>query len=214
MFDKEIEKIEELLSKERDLFYEIDTTNKSVIVSFLIENNNTIDYLSKLTGIISQMDLNVFISGFRNIINVYKNQFHEWCLEVEFVKFEQKTYPPYTPPSLPPATKKEDTIIDSTGLEVTEERKRDFVMKSIAQEISSTELLFIGDKLKEKNDDFDGPIYGGTPNYYYWMLNKNVLNIMKYKNNVFVISYFNSFTGKFRFFICYGISDIERLPIK
>jgi hypothetical protein len=213
MFGKEIEKIEELLSRERDLFYEIDTTPKSVIVSFLIEDNNTIDYLSKLTGIISQMDLKVFITGFRNIINVYKNQFHEWCLEVEFVKFEQKATPSYTPPSLPPP-KKEETIIDSTGLEVTEQRKRDFVMKSIAQEISSTELLFIDDKLKEKNEDFDGPIYGGTTNYYYWMLQRNVLNIMKYKNNVFVVSYFNSFTGNFRFFICYGISDIARLPIK
>lgn len=213
MFDKEIEKIEELLSKERDLFYEIDTTTKSVIVSFLIEGDKTIDYLSKLTGIISQMDLKVFITGFRNIINVYKNQFHEWCLEVEFVKFEQKATPPYTPPTLSPA-RKEDAVIDSTGLEVTEQRKRDFVMKSIAQEISSTELLFIDDKLKEKNEDFDGPIYGGTPNYYYWMLDKNALNITKYKNNVFVVSYFNNITNKFRYFICYGISDIARLPIK
>lgn len=215
MFEKEIEKIEKLLSSHRNLFYEIQETSNSVVISFLMEDPKTISEISELMDIINKINLQIFITGFRNQINVFKNQFYEWELEVEFIKFTQKTYPDYIPPTYNlPKVSKEEIFTDTTGLEVTEERKRDFILKSVAQEISSAELLFIDDALKEKNDDFDGPIYGGNSNYYYWKTNLNVLNIMKYRNNVFVVSYFNSFSGKFRYFICYGINDIKRLPIK
>jgi hypothetical protein len=215
MFEKEIEKIENLLSSQRNLFYEIEETNNSVVVSFLMEDPKTISEISELMDIINKINLQVFITGFRNQINVFKNQFYEWELEVEFIKYTQKTYTPaVTSTYTPPKVSKEEIFTDTTGLEVTEDRKRDFILKSISQEISSTELLFIEDALKEKNDDFDGPIYGGSTNYYYWKLNSNILNVMKYRNNIFVITYFNSFSGKFRYFICYGINDIKRLPIR
>jgi hypothetical protein len=215
MFELEIEKIEKLLSKQSSLFYEVERGEKSVILSFIIDDTSTIDYISKIIDLLKEIETTSFTPGYKSQVNVFKNQFYEWILEVEFVKSTEKTYPTYTPPTYNiPAKKEEDKITDTTGLEVTEEKKREFVLKSISQEISSTELLFMDDTIRSKNDDLDGPIYGGSSNYYYWKSNTNVLNIMKYRNNIYVISYFYSFNGRLRYFICYGISDIARLPIR
>lgn len=205
--------------KIQNLVYDFYENNKNHYLSILLDDKIKFNLFYKYISILDKVGDYMVSKGYSSNVNIFPNEFYESVLDVEFTKvtISKHNYVNQTNSfnlnNKLPKIQNGGEIID--GIEVSYEFKTNFIAKSMPDDFSSMELNFIDDKLKESNDDFDGPIFGGKEYIYYWTLSNKTVTINKFRTNVYVITYSN-FSGiktEMRYFICYGIKDIERLNV-
>lgn len=203
--------------KIQNLVYDFYEDDKNHYLSILLDDKMKFNIFYKYITILDSVCDYMINKGYSSNVNIFPNEVYENVLDVEFIKVaipknnynNQKNS--FNLNDKLPNKKNEFDIID--GIEVSRDFKTNFIEKSMPDDFSSVELNFISDTLKQMNDDFDGPIFGGSEYIYYWTLSNKTVTINKFRTNVYVINYSN-FSGiktEMRYFICYGIRDIERL---